>query len=182
MDLKNVWNLGTKELRGLARDWIMLILIASSFSLSVWTSANSRPDALSKAAISIVDEDQSLLSSRITSAFYPPYFVLPNLITAAEVDRRMDAGLDTFALDIPPDFERDVLAGKSPEIQLSIDATRMSQAFTGGGYVSRIVSSEVSAGTTVTPAPAFTRLRKMLSFAPKSMATTCGRLSCGDRP
>ncbi len=144
MDLKNVWNLGTKELRGLARDWIMLILIAYSFSLSVWTSANSRPDALSKAAISIVDEDQSQLSSRITSAFYPPYFVPPNLITAAEVDRRMDAGLDTFALDIPPDFERDVLAGKSPEIQLSVDATRMSQAFTGGGYVSQIVSSEVS--------------------------------------
>lgn len=144
MDLKNVWNLGTKELRGLARDWIMLILIAYSFSLSVWTSANSSPDALSKAAISIVDEDQSQLSSRITSAFYPPYFVPPNLITAAEVDRRMDAGLDTFALDIPPDFERDVLAGKSPEIQLSVDATRMSQAFTGGGYVSQIVSSEVS--------------------------------------
>src|SRR5690606_39023076 len=86
----------------------------------------------------------SLLSSRITSSFYRPYFVPPNLITAAEVDRRMDAGLDTFALDIPPDFERDVLAGKSPEIQLSIDATRMSQAFTGGGYISQIVSSEVS--------------------------------------
>ena len=102
MDLKNVWNLGTKELRGLARDWIMLILIAYSFSLSVWTSANSRPDALSKAAISIVDEDQSQLSSRITSAFYPPYFVPPNLITAAEVDRRMDAARMSFGQkDIP---------------------------------------------------------------------------------
>lgn len=144
MNLENVWNLGIKELRGLGRDWIMLILIVYSFSLSVWTSANSSPDVLSKAAISIIDEDQSQLSSRITLAFYPPYFVRPNLITAAEVDRRMDAGLETFALDIPPDFQRDVLGGKSPEIQLSIDATRMSQAFTGGGYISQIVSNEVS--------------------------------------
>ncbi|NDW07969.1 ABC transporter permease [Jiella pacifica] len=144
MKLDNVRNLGVKELRGLSRDWMMLFLIAYSFSLSVWTSANSSPETLSKAAISIVDEDQSHLSSRILSAFYPPYFVPPHIISAAEVDRRMDAGLDTFALNIPPDFERDVLAGKSPAIQLNIDATRMSQAFTGAGYVSQIVSSEVS--------------------------------------
>ena len=39
---------------------------------------------------------------------------------------------------------RDVLAGKNPAIQLNIDATRMSQAFTGGGYIQQIVSSEVS--------------------------------------
>lgn len=144
MNLKNVRNLGVKELRGLWRDWIMLALIVYSFSLSVWTSANSSPETLSNAAISIVDEDQSQLSSRIVSAFYQPYFVPPNLITAAEIDTRMDAGLDTFALNIPPDFQRDVLAGKAPAIQLNIDATRMSQAFTGGGYVSQIVSSEVS--------------------------------------
>lgn len=144
MDLRNIWNLGVKELLGLGRDWIMLLLIVYSFSLSVWTSASSSPETLSNAAISIVDEDQSHLSSRIVSAFYPPYFVPPHVITAAEVDRRMDAGLDTFALNIPPDFERDVMAGKSPAIQLNIDATRMSQAFTGGGYVTQIVSSEVS--------------------------------------
>ena len=144
MNLKNVGNLGAKELRGLWRDWIMLILIAYSFSLSVWTSANSVPESLSKAAISIVDEDQSHLSSRIIAAFYPPYFITPNLISAAEIDGRMDAGLDTFALNIPPDFERDVLAGKAPAVQLNIDATRISQAFTGGGYVSQIVSGQIS--------------------------------------
>lgn len=144
MNLKNIWNLGIKELRGLLRDPIMLVLIVYSFSLSVWTSANSRPEALADAAISIVDEDQSHLSSRIASAFYQPYFVPPQMISAAEMDARMDAGLDTFALNIPPDFERDVLAGKTPEIQLNVDATRMSQAFTGSGYIQQIVSSEVS--------------------------------------
>jgi ABC-2 type transport system permease protein len=55
----------------------------------------------------------------------------------------MDAGLDTFALNIPPNFQRDLLAGRSPTIQLNVDATRMTQAFTGGGYVQSIISSEV---------------------------------------
>lgn len=144
MNLRTVWNLGVKELRGLLRDPVMLVLILYSFSLSVLAESRSQPDALSNAAISIVDEDQSHLSSRITEAFYPPYFVSPQMITTAQMDSRMDAGLDTFALNIPPDFERDLLAGKTPSIQLNIDATRMSQAFTGNTYIQQIVSSEVS--------------------------------------
>ncbi len=56
----------------------------------------------------------------------------------------MDAGIDTFALDIPPNFQRDLLAGRAPTIQLNVDATRMSQAFSGGGYIQSIISSEVS--------------------------------------
>ncbi len=144
MNYKNVWNLGVKELRGLLRDPIMLVLIIYAFSLSIWTTSNAAPEALAKATISIVDEDQSHLSSRIASAFYLPYFLPPNMINTHEMDARMDAGEDTFALNIPPDFARDVLAGKAPAIQLNVDATRMSQAFTGSGYIQQIVSAEVA--------------------------------------
>ncbi|QOG06569.1 ABC transporter permease [Aureimonas sp. OT7] len=140
----NILQLGIKELRGLMRDPIMLVLIVFSFTGSVYMSATSSPETLSRATIGIVDEDQSPLSGRIATSFYEPYFLKPQFITAAEMDVRMDNGLDTFALDIPPNFQRDVLAGKSPSIQLNIDATRMSQAFTGGGYVQSIVSAEVS--------------------------------------
>jgi ABC-2 type transport system permease protein len=101
------------------------------------------PETLNRAPIAIVDEDQSAVSSRIAGAFYLPYFMPPRLIAQPEMDLRMDAGLDTFALDIPPNFQRDLLAGRSPVIQLNIDATRMSQAFTGGGYVQSIVTGEV---------------------------------------
>jgi ABC-2 type transport system permease protein len=69
----------------------------------------------------------------------------PVLISHTEMDARMDAGLDTFALNIPPSFQRDVLAGRNPTIQLNVDATRMSQAFTGSGYIQTIVDSEISA-------------------------------------
>jgi len=144
MRLANVWNLGVKELRGLGRDPAMLILIIYAFTASVYYDSKSQPETLNRAAIAIVDEDQSTLSTRITTAFYPPYFVPPALIDEHEMDARLDAGTDTFALVIPPGFERDVVAGRAPEIQLNIDATRMTQAFTGGGYVSSIVTSEVS--------------------------------------
>lgn len=140
----NIAQLGIKELRGLLRDPVMVILIVFSFTFSVYTSATSSPETLNRAAIAIVDEDQSTLSARIAGSFYEPFFTPPQSISAAEMDQRMDNGLDTFALDIPPDFQRDLLAGKAPSIQLNVDATRMSQAFTGGGYVQNIVNGEVN--------------------------------------
>lgn len=144
MRLANIFYLGVKELRGLLRDSMLLILIVYAFTLSIYTASRAIPETLNRAAIAVVDEDLSPLSSRIAAAFYAPYFSGPRLISMPEMDSRMDAGRDTFALDIPPNFQRDLLAGKSPAIQLNIDATRMSQAFTGGGYIQTIVTSEIS--------------------------------------
>jgi ABC-2 type transport system permease protein len=144
MRLANILQLGIKELRGVARDPMLLLLIVYAFTISIYTASRAMPETLSRAVVSIVDEDRSPVASRIISAFYPPYFLPPQLISHAEMNSRMDAGIDTFALNIPPNFQRDLLAGRSPEIQLNVDATRISQAFTGAGYIQSIVSGEVS--------------------------------------
>jgi len=144
MRLANIARLGVKELRGLARDPALLILIVYAFTVSIYTASKAVPETLNRAPIAIVDEDRSPVASRIITAFNPPFFTVPRMISQHEMDSRMDAGLDTFALDIPPNFQRDLLARRSPAIQLNIDATRMSQAFTGGGYVQSIVSGEVA--------------------------------------
>lgn len=138
-----VLQLGFKELRGLARDPMLVVLIVYAFTLSIYTESKAMPETLNNAAIAIVDEDQSPVSSRIITAFYPPYFEVPRIISQSDMDRRMNEGLDTFALDIPPNFQRDLLHGRSPTIQLNIDATRMTQAFSGGGYIQSILSGEI---------------------------------------
>jgi len=141
----NILYLGLKELRSLIRDPIMLILIVYAFSISIYTAATAMPETLNKSTIAIVDEDRSPLSRRIASAFYPPHFVPPELITRAEMDARMDAGLDIFALNIPPNFQRDLLSNRKSTLQLNVDATRMSQAFTGSGHIQTIINAEVRA-------------------------------------
>lgn len=142
--LSNIYRLGVKELWSLWRDPIMLVLILFTFTFSVYSSATSMPETLNKAAIAVVDEDHSPLSQRIISAFYPPQFTPPAMISPAEIDPGMDAGAYTFVLHIPSGFQRDVLAGRSAEIQLNTDATRMTQAFTGSGYIQQIVMGEVN--------------------------------------
>ncbi|RKP54545.1 ABC transporter permease [Pararobbsia silviterrae] len=141
--LANIYRLGVKELWSLARDPAMLILIVFTFTVMVYSSAKSSPETLHHAPIAVIDDDRSALSARIISAFFRPHFLEPVIVTPAEADAGMDQGRYTFALDIPPRLQSDVLAGRPAEIQLNVDATRMSQAFTGSGYIQQMVTDEV---------------------------------------
>lgn len=141
--LLNIYHLGIKELWSLRRDPMMLFLIIYTFSISIHVAATAMPETLHKAPIAIIDEDDSTLSQRIVSAFYPPRFAPITGIGLAQMDAGMDAGLYTFTLDIPPGFQRDVLAGRAPNLQFNVDATRMSQAFAGSADVQQIVMGEI---------------------------------------
>lgn len=143
-NISNIFRLGVKELWSLIRDPILLFLIAYTFTISIYTSASAVPDSLHKASIAVVDEDQSPISNRIVSSFYPPHFTKPGILELNEIDPQMDAGNYTFAVNIPPEFQRDLLANRQPTIQLNVDATRMTQAFTGSTYIQQIISEEVN--------------------------------------
>jgi len=140
----NIYRLGIKELWSLARDPIMLVLIVYTFTIAIYVAATAMPESLHNAPIAFVDEDGSPLSARIISSFYPPHFKTPKMISLTEMDAGMDKGEYTFVLDIPLNFQRDVLAGRAPAIQINVDATRMSQAFTGNSYIQQIVTDEVN--------------------------------------
>ena len=143
VSLRKIWRLGIKELWSLARDPVMLVLIAYTFTAGVYVAATAQPDTLSRTALAIVDEDVSPLSLRIRTAFAPPLFMPPQLLSLDQVDASLDRGQTTFVLVIPAGFQRRVLAGRAATLQLNVDATRMSQAFTGSGYIRAIVLGEV---------------------------------------
>jgi ABC-2 type transport system permease protein len=138
-----IMQLGVKELRSVWHDKVLLIFMLWAFSGGIYSAAHAVSRELHLAPIAVVDEDRSPLSQRIIRAFYRPYFLEPVPIGLADVDRGLDAGRYTFVLDIPPDFQRDVQAGRQPTVQVNIDATRMSQAFIGATYIQNIVTDEV---------------------------------------
>ncbi|HZR72503.1 ABC transporter permease [Bradyrhizobium sp.] len=142
--LSNIFWLGTKELRSLLSDWVLLGLVIYSFSLAVVSQAQSNSQELHHASIGIVDEDHSELSRRIGHAFLMPYFKPPVALDQADIEHLMNMGNYTFVVDIPPNFQRDVLAGHRPEIQVNVDATAMVQAGLGSGYAEQIIGTEIS--------------------------------------
>lgn len=142
--LSNILQLGIKELRSLYRDPALLLLIVYAFTLGIYSSATGVPEAPHRATIGVIDEDQSQASTRIVNAFQLPYFLPPKAINLVEMDSGMDAALYTFTLNIPPNFQQDLLAGRQPSIQLNVDATQVSQAFTGAGHIQQIINAEVA--------------------------------------
>jgi ABC-2 type transport system permease protein len=78
-------------------------------------------------------------------ALLPPQFNPPRLIGREAIDAALDSGRHTFVLEIPPRFQADVEAARAPSMQLHVDATAMSQAGRGAGYISAISAREVAA-------------------------------------
>jgi ABC-2 type transport system permease protein len=145
LNLKNVFRLGVKELYSLRNDLVMVVLIFYTFTYAIYTPAQHAQTELRNAAVAIVDEDRSQLSMRIRDALLPPYFQRPVAISTQDIDPAMDAGQFTFVLDIPPDFEADLLAGRRTSLQVNVDATAMTQAGHGASYIQNVVNRAVGA-------------------------------------
>ncbi|MFI4853771.1 MAG: ABC transporter permease [Phycisphaerales bacterium JB065] len=140
----NILWLGTKELRSVLSDVVLVVLIVWAFSIQIYARSTAISESVNNASIAIVDEDHSTLSRAIANAFYPPYFKTPELITPADIDEGMDQDRFMFILEIPPRFEADVRRGRQPTVQVNIDATAVTQASLGNSYIQSIVNSEVN--------------------------------------
>ena len=141
--LSTIFWLATKELRSFFRDWVLFGLVIYSFSLAIIAQAQGNTQELHHASIGIVDEDRSELSRRIARVFMPPYFKTAQPVELGEVDHLMNNGRFTFIVDIPAHFERDVLSGRRPALQVVVDATAVMQAGIGAGYMQRIIQTEI---------------------------------------
>ncbi|MGO9401076.1 MAG: ABC transporter permease, partial [Xanthobacteraceae bacterium] len=141
--ISNIFWLGTKEIRSFTRDWVLVALVFYAFSVAVIAQAQSNSQELHNASIAYVDEDHSELSRRIIRVFLPPYFQTPQPIAERDIIPLMNAGRYTFVIDIPPDFEKYVLGGRVPAIQVNVDATAMVQAGLGSGYIQQIIMTEI---------------------------------------
>ncbi len=142
--IANIFWLGTKELRSFLHDYVLLALVIYAFSSpsSRKRKAIRRRCTMPRSASStrIIRE----LSRRITRAFLPPYFQMARPIAERDIVPLMNSGSYTFVVDIPPNFARDVLAGRHPAIQLNVDATAMVQAGLGSDYAQQIIMTEIN--------------------------------------
>jgi ABC-2 type transport system permease protein len=166
----NILWLGIKELRSFSHDFVLVAFVVWSFSLAILTQSRGHLQEVYNASVGMIDEDQSALSRQITAALLPPEFKAPVPVTERDVDRLMNTGELTFVINIPPYFERDLLGGRQPKLQLIADATAMTQAGIGSGYAQQIITDEItrflSHATAVVPTAVALDLR--IAFNPNS--------------
>ena len=88
-------------------------------------------------AFAVLDRDQTTTSRDYTlNLSGSRYFIeRPPIADHADLDRRMQAGEVTLAIEIPPGFGRDIARGRPVEIGAWIDGAMPSRAQTIRGYV-----------------------------------------------
>ncbi len=136
--------LGLKEIISLRHDWVMMALLVWSFTLAPVMEATGVANSVNNASIAFADEDNSPLSRALATAFFPPEFQPVVQIAPGTGPDLMDQGKFLFVVAVPPGFEKDLRAGRGPEIQVLIDATAMEQAGIGASYISSILGTEIS--------------------------------------
>src|SRR6516225_1295826 len=139
----NTFRLVIKELRSIRSDPTMLILVIYAFTVSVNTVATGAVTEATNLSVGIADEDGSDLSRQIAEALVRPTFQPAVQITAPEIDTKMDKGELLLVVEIPPNFQANVLAQRKTEIQINVDATAVAQAGNGANYLKTDIANEV---------------------------------------
>jgi ABC-2 type transport system permease protein len=139
----NTLRLVVKELRSIRADPIMLILVIYAFSISVNTVATGAVTEATNLSVGIVDEDGSPLSRQIAEGLVGPTFQPPVQIRATDMDTKMDRGELLFVVEIPPNFQANILAERKASLQINVDATAVAQAGNGANYLRTAISNEV---------------------------------------
>lgn len=135
----HIFYLGLKELVSLSQDPVLIFLIFYSFTFSVYTPAKSAVMDVVNASIAIVNEDNSEAARTIQDSMLPPQFLPAKKISFGDINRDMDAAKYTFVVDVPPKFQHDLERNAYPTAQIVVDATAMSQAGRGPGYLRKII-------------------------------------------
>ena len=92
--------------------------------------------------LAVYDQDKSQDSIGLIDAFTKSgYFKLNyDLVSLDDADRVLDRGQATIVIIIPPDFSKQILAGRKANIQMLIDGTFSSKALIISNYAAAVVN------------------------------------------
>lgn len=144
--LARIWAFARRETLELARDPIRLgfaLLGPLALMLAMGFGITFDVENLSYA---VLDQDQSRESRMLEEAFANSrYFAQnPPLEHLGDLDQRMLEGRIAAALVIPPNFGRDLLAGRSAELGVWLDGSNTIRAETARSYVQGVVQTQLA--------------------------------------
>ena len=141
-DPRRLWAYARRETMELLRDPIriafafigpILLMIAFGYGIS-FDVENLR--------FSAFDQDNTPESRQLVEAFTSSRYFSeePPIRSAPDLDQRLRSGSVQIALEIPPRFGRDLLAGRGPEVAVWLDGAMPFRAETSRGYVTGLAS------------------------------------------
>jgi len=173
-DLRRIWAFAHREAVELGRDPIRIgFALLGPIILAIAMSTGISFD-VKNLKYAVFDQDRSMESRSFLENFSSSrYFAQrPQIESLQELDRRLQNGELRFALVIPPEFGRDLLAGRNPDIGVWIDGANTFQAESTRGYIQGVVGTylanlsrrETGTAPNVIPADVAIRFRYNQAF------------------
>ncbi|MDJ1160075.1 ribosome-associated ATPase/putative transporter RbbA [Chelatococcus sp. SYSU_G07232] len=136
-DAGRLWAYARRETMEILRDPIRLAFALLGPIILMITFGFGISFDVERLSFAVFDQDRSAESRRLTESFSGSrYFVERAPIDSAEaLETRLRSGELALAIEIPPDFGRDLTAGRRPEVAVTLDGAMPFRAETARGYV-----------------------------------------------
>ena len=129
-----------KEILQLSRDKVLLFLVLYAFSADIYNAGSGVTLQLKRAATAVHDLDHSFASRELMGRFQPPHFsIIGEVANEAAGLQLLDRGTAMAVIAFPPQFQRDLLRGRTVTVQMQVDATNSVLGFLASSYASEIV-------------------------------------------
>jgi ribosome-dependent ATPase len=162
-DLGRLWAYVRRETMELLRDPIRMTFAALAPPLVMIAIGYGVSLDVENVRFAGFDQDQTKQSRDVVDAFSsnPRWFrtIPPPISSGEELERRFRGNDLEVAVEIPPNYGRDLMAGRSPEIGVWIDGSDPFQAETVRGYVMAL-----NAGNFFWPGPSDTGVENPVNF------------------
>ncbi|OYY09866.1 MAG: multidrug ABC transporter ATP-binding protein [Rhizobiales bacterium 35-68-8] len=142
-DLRRLWAYAWREMLEIRRDSARLAFALLGPALLMVTFGYGISFDVEDLAFAVYDQDQSAQSRQLIETFQGSrYFKEQRPITSpADLDRRMQEGDLQVAIEIPPDFGKNLLRGRAPEVAVWLDGAMPFRAETMRGYVTGLAQA-----------------------------------------
>ncbi len=139
-DLGRLWAYARRETMEILRDPIRLAFSFLGPLLLLWAVGYGISFDVEHLAYAAFDQDQTTESRELLENFSGSrYFTEhPAIASQPEFDHRMKSGELTVAIEVPPNFGKDLTSDKHPEVSAWVDGAMPFRADTASGYVSGI--------------------------------------------
>lgn len=129
-----------KELLQLRRDRVLILFLLYVFTVDIYLAGSGLSFSLHNATIAVMDHDRSRASRELASRFQVPQF---NRVAAPSDPRdrqqQLDTGRSMIVMEIPPQFQADLAAGRQADVQFLVDSSNSVLGLLAGSHAAEIV-------------------------------------------
>jgi len=142
-DPARLWAYARRETMEILRDRLRLAFAILGPLVLMLTFGYGISFDVENLTYAVFDQDNSLESREFLESFSGSRYFrqAPDIVSAADSDRRLASGELKLAIEIPSDFGRNLLTGKTPEVAVWIDGAMPFRAETIRSYVTGLTQT-----------------------------------------